>query len=98
MKEVYKETEMAEMLNCSVGTLRRKTRQGIIPGAKVGRRYVYIWDDVKHYLRNLYPRPTSKKTPDIGIQSAWSAKQELEKLLAQPTGRNPNKKKRASHR
>ncbi len=98
MKEVYKETEMAEMLNCSVGTLRHKTKLGIIPGAKVGRRYVYIWDDVKYYLRDLYACPTSQKTPDTFIPSSWSADKELDELLANRLVKKPNKKKRAAHR
>ena len=91
---------MAEMLNCSVGTLRHKTKLGIIPGAKVGRRYVYIWDDVKYYLRNLYACSTSQKTPDTFIPSSWSAEKELEVRLARRLKQKPGsrKKKRAAHR
>ena len=37
--------------------LRQRAKAGLIPGAKVGRAWVFLQDDLASYLRSLYSRP-----------------------------------------
>ncbi|MBA3504470.1 MAG: helix-turn-helix domain-containing protein [Betaproteobacteria bacterium] len=37
--------------------LRQRAKTGKIPGAKVGRRWVFVEDDLVSYLRSLYASP-----------------------------------------
>jgi hypothetical protein len=37
--------------------LRRRAKRGLVPGAKVGRAWVFFQDDLVDYLRSLYSRP-----------------------------------------
>lgn len=46
--------EAAEFLHMHPEEVRARTKQGIIPGAKAGRRWVFIDDDLANYLRSLY--------------------------------------------
>jgi hypothetical protein len=57
--------EAAEFLKMCAEELRRRVRAGIIPGAKVGRAWVFIEDDLAQYLRSLYalPRQALRVTP-----------------------------------
>lgn len=48
----------ADMLKCSVSHLRRLARQGAIPATKIGRRWVFIEQDVVEWLRKkTAPKP-----------------------------------------
>ncbi|WP_298193754.1 helix-turn-helix domain-containing protein [Metallibacterium sp.] len=46
--------EAADFLKVHPEEVRRRAKQGAIPGAKVGRRWVFIEDDLAVYLRSLY--------------------------------------------
>ena len=46
----------AEFLNIHPVTLADKARAGEIPGAKVGRAWVFIKIDLEEYIRSKYPR------------------------------------------
>jgi hypothetical protein len=48
--------EAAAFLRCHPEELRRRTRAGVVPGAKVGRAWVFLEDDLAHFLRSLYPQ------------------------------------------
>ena len=48
--------EAAAFLRCHPEELRRRAKAGIIPGAKVGRAWVFLEDDLAAYLRSLYPQ------------------------------------------
>jgi hypothetical protein len=37
--------------------LRRRAKLALIPGAKVGRAWVFLEDDLADYVRSLYSRP-----------------------------------------
>lgn len=37
--------------------VRRGAKAGIIPGAKLGKRWAFIDDDLATYMRSLYPNP-----------------------------------------
>ena len=47
----------AAFLHLSCEALRQRARQGVIPGAKAGKRWVFIEDDLAEYLRSLYAIP-----------------------------------------
>jgi excisionase family DNA binding protein len=49
--------EAAAFLKVHPEELRRKAKAGIIPGAKVGRAWVFIEEDIADYLRSLYAQP-----------------------------------------
>ena len=48
--------EAALFLRCHPEELRRRARAGVIPGAKVGRAWVFLEDDLVAYLRSRYPQ------------------------------------------
>lgn len=50
-------TEAAAFLRMHPEQLRRRAKAGQIPGAKAGRAWVFIDEDLADYLRSLYSRP-----------------------------------------
>lgn len=57
--------QAAKLLNCSTAHLLRLTRSGSIPGAKVGRGWVFIEQDLLDWLRQQMkpktaPRPVGR--------------------------------------
>jgi excisionase family DNA binding protein len=49
--------EAAAFLHCHPEELRRRAKAGSIPGAKVGRAWVFLEEDLAAYLRSLYAQP-----------------------------------------
>ena len=49
--------QAALFLHVHPETLRQAARSGRIPGAKVGRAWVFLEDDLAGYLRSLYAPP-----------------------------------------
>ncbi|MBX3589878.1 MAG: helix-turn-helix domain-containing protein [Burkholderiaceae bacterium] len=49
--------EAAAFLKIHPEELRRRAKLGQIPGAKVGRAWVFLEDDLVEHLRSLYARP-----------------------------------------
>jgi excisionase family DNA binding protein len=49
--------EAARYLHCHPEELRRRAKAGRIPGAKVGRAWVFLEDDLAQHIRSLYPNP-----------------------------------------
>ena len=49
--------EAAAFLKIHPEELRQRARAGRIPGAKVGRAWVFLQDDLAAYLRSLYSQP-----------------------------------------
>lgn len=49
----------ASMLECSAKTLMRRARAGIVPGTKVGRKWVFVTVDLIEHIRQNYKRPCS---------------------------------------
>jgi len=47
--------QAASFLKMSAEDLRRKTKTGKIPGAKPGKAWVFLEEDLVTYLRSLYP-------------------------------------------
>lgn len=48
--------EAAAFLKIHPEELRQRAKAGLIPGAKVGRAWVFLQDDLAAYLRSLYSR------------------------------------------
>ena len=76
----------AEFLKISVDAVRRKARMGEIPGAKIGRRWVFLAEDLAATIREAYSSQyTSRKAQrDITLTSP-SAARRLEDRVAQLT-------------
>lgn len=51
--------EAMELLRVSESTLLRRARAGIVPGAKIGREWVFVRDDLLQLVRNNYKAPCS---------------------------------------
>jgi len=49
--------EAAQFLRLHPEELRQRAKRGQIPGAKVGRCWVFLEDDLVQYVRSLYPAP-----------------------------------------
>ena len=49
--------EAAQFLRVHPEELRRRAKAGLIPGAKVGRAWVFLEEDLATYLRSLYSQP-----------------------------------------
>ncbi|TAK87721.1 MAG: DNA-binding protein [Betaproteobacteria bacterium] len=57
--------EAAQFLKMHPESVRRRARMGQLPGAKAGKRWVFIEADLADYLRSLYalPRQALRVTP-----------------------------------
>src|SRR5450631_3503773 len=57
--------DAAAFLKLHPEELRQRAKAGRIPGAKVGRAWVFVDDDLASYLRSLYvgPRQALQVTP-----------------------------------
>ena len=58
--------EAAAFLKVHPEELRRRAKAGLIPGAKVGRAWVFLQDDLAAYLRSLYSRPRQALRVTLG--------------------------------
>jgi hypothetical protein len=47
--------DAAAFLRCHPEELRRRAKAGVIPGAKIGRSWVFVVEDLACYVRSLYP-------------------------------------------
>jgi len=58
--------------------VRRRAKLGVIPGAKAGRAWVFIDDDLALYLRSLYasPRQALRVTPRKEVNQCHSTNAE----------------------
>jgi excisionase family DNA binding protein len=62
--------EAAAFLKVHPEELRRRAKAGLIPGAKVGRAWVFLQDDLAAYLRSLYSRPRQALRVTLGKEVA----------------------------
>lgn len=49
--------EAAQFLKMHPEEVRRRAKAGVIPGAKVGKCWVFIEEDLAAYMRSLYAPP-----------------------------------------
>ncbi len=61
--------EAAEFLHLHPEELRQRAKAGRIPGAKVGRAWVFLEDDLASHVRSLYgsPRQALQVTPRMDV-------------------------------
>jgi hypothetical protein len=66
-------TEAAQFLFMHPEELRQRTKRGQVPGAKAGRRYVFIDEDLAEYLRSRYavPRQALRVAPTEKESRTW---------------------------
>src|SRR5688572_30086592 len=97
--------EAAQFLKMHPEEVRRRARSGYLPGAKAGKRWVFLEDDLVAYLRSLYAplrqalRVTLRKEVGDchstnaeergGFDSPRRAASELDALLERTTKRRP---------
>lgn len=93
--------EAATFLKMHPEEVRRRTRAGAIPGAKLGKRWVFISDDLAAFIRSLYVIQTKHlrllPVPELtlchstsaeklgGLTSLRHQESALDTLLKQPT-------------
>ena len=49
--------EAAAFLRMNPEELRSRAKRGLVPGAKPGRRWVFLEPDLAEFLRSRYPQP-----------------------------------------
>lgn len=58
--------EAAVFLKMHPEEVRRRTKMGRIPGAKAGRAWVFIDDDLAAFLRSMYAKTMQSLRPNLG--------------------------------
>ena len=102
--------EAAQFLKCSTWTLSQLAHDGIVPGAKVGRAWVFVDDHLADWLKSQYLKTGEEKwrrasssiararmetgSPTLGV----IRDDELEKALGRPIGGRPRSGRGASRR
>jgi hypothetical protein len=98
-------SEASAFLRIHPEELRKRAKAGQVPGAKVGRAWVFFEDDLAAYLRSLYGSPrqalrvTSAKEENVchyanaavsgALTSSVPRDNEYANLLELPTGPSP---------
>lgn len=85
--------EAAAFLHMHPQEVRARAKRGLIPGAKPGKRWVFLEDDLAEFVRSLYPaRPQEVRVRqhDANAYSVISAtpaaiQREYEELVMRPT-------------
>lgn len=94
--------QAAELLRIHPITLQRCAASGEIPGAKVGRAWVFVDADLIEYIRSKYtPKRqdagveetclSKEKVVPIGITNLQSREKQYSALLERPTKGKPKK-------
>jgi hypothetical protein len=67
--------EAAEFLKMHAEEVRRRAKCGAIPGAKAGKRWVFLEIDLADYVRSLYalPRQALRVTPRKEVNECHSS-------------------------
>jgi hypothetical protein len=67
--------QAADFLKMHPEEVRRRTKLGQLPGAKIGKSYVFLEDDLVTYVRGRYasPRQALQVTSDKEQQSCHSS-------------------------
>jgi len=94
--------QAAALLKIHPVTLQEKARAGVIPGAKIGRAWVFVEIDLLEYIRAQYRRrafqgdrkelechSSNARTHPIGGSISPTTDDEYSKVLALPTRRKP---------
>ena len=90
--------EATVFLHTHAEELRTRAKRGLIPGAKIGRRWVFIDIDLAEFVRSLYPvrrqaLPASSATLE---RAGWSPQKQRDyEELLKPTPRRVRAEKRS---
>jgi excisionase family DNA binding protein len=98
--------QAAAFLNMHLVTVQEKARAGALPGAKPGKCWVFLEDDLAAYLRSLYPSTRQALRGDVKESMACHSTNARARLaggsdsptmddaysraLGLPTGRRPS--------
>jgi hypothetical protein len=98
--------QAAAFLNMHPVTVQEKARAGLLPGAKPGKCWVFLEDDLAAYLRSLYPSTRQALQGDVKESMACHSTNARARLtggsdlpttddaysraLGLPTGRRPS--------
>jgi len=70
--------EAAVFLNMTPDGLRKKVIKGELPGAKIGKRWCFLQNDLVEYLRSLYPNNAKTSWGVSHRRKLWhSTKEEI---------------------
>ena len=90
MRETLDVAGAADFLKMSKDTVMRKARNGTIPGAKIGKHWVFVTKDLIETIRGEYPcQYTNQKDQATITHDSASAVKKLESRVAQLTGEKP---------
>lgn len=97
--------QAAEFLQCNPETVRRLAQAGKIPSAKLGRKWVFIQQDLAQYIRSQYSNTESVvqvvdndeeslcqytlETTSGGLSSSHQTGKEYDALLGLNTNKMP---------
>src|SRR5579864_8974130 len=94
--------EAANILHISEDCLLRKARAGKVPGAKIGRRWVFIRTDLLELIRKQYQERACHSIANLRVPSGGSdsrlVESKLDAALAQLTGKPRTSLNRSSGR
>ena len=80
----------ADYLKMSEDTVRRKARTGEIPGAKLGKRWIFIKEDLKDAIRTSYlPQYVNRKKQEFTLFDARLEAKKLEERLGLQAKKKP---------
>lgn len=76
----------AEFLNVSTDTMKDLAGSGAIPGAKIGKCWVFAEDDLLEYLRAEIRRQTAERRghPESRVSAAFQKSQPKRRFIAPP--------------
>lgn len=96
MSETADLSEAAELLKVSSSTLLRRARAGIVPGTRMGRRWVFVRADLIDIIRQNYKRPCSIAAQGLrtGTSDSRSTAEKSASQLAQAIARKRKNSKR----
>ena len=90
MTDTLDVTGAAKYLRMAKDTVVRKARLGKISGAKIGKNWIFLKEDLAEDIRRGYScRYTDKKAQEITIFDSRLEEEKLESRLAQPTEKKP---------
>ena len=69
--------QAAELLRIHPVTLQAKAKAGEIPGAKIGKCWVFVEVDLIDHIRSQYPRRTLQGEQEISLCHSLNAKTRL---------------------
>ena len=80
--------QAAEFLGLNAETTRRRAANGVIPGAKIGKTWMFLEVDLVTYMRSLYPSSASQGVSHRRTDIWHSTSEMVPGGLTSPTAEN----------